>query len=127
MSDIFCSSLSSLLWISIFEELPQDALLQGGSQKLKVKSQKFCTRLLQGIGKRTWGQGEGKDLLQVLTFVPLLPLLLCSLLPSLLTMIKFIFVAIYAWQRLSIRHNTCVRSFCYGCVKVYQPQVKRSW
>ena len=55
---MFCSSLSSLLWISIFEELPQDALPQGGSQKLKVKSQKFCTRLLQGIGKRTWGQGE---------------------------------------------------------------------
>ncbi len=58
------------------------------------------------------------------------PLLLCSpppLLPCLLAMIKFIFVAVYGWQRLSIRRNTCFHGFCYGCVKVYQPQVKRSW
>ncbi len=58
---------------------------------------------------------------------PLLPHPLFPSLLTLLAMIKFIFVAVYAWQRMSIRLNACFDGFCYGCVKVYQPQVKRSW
>ena len=40
-----------------------------------------CGNWEWGIGhwEQTWGQGEGKDLLQVLTFVPKSPCLPCSL------------------------------------------------
>ena len=58
---------------------------------------------------------------------PLLPHPPFLSLLTLLAMIKFIFVAVYARQRMSIRLNAYFDGFCYGGVKVYQPQVKTSW
>jgi hypothetical protein len=67
---------------------------------------------------------------RAVSFLSAIQYLYVSQFPSLLTllaMIKFIFIAIYVWQRLSIRYHACFDGFCYRGVKVYQPQVKRSW